>query len=1057
MNRRLSIRPHTIGCPEWSRILCLLIMAAVFVGGCGGDGVLEDPLLDDILVSESMKPYLESSIRSLAEADQVDPAIRKDLERYAWIHQNLYTKDRSAAAADSLYALWGGQPRHVLWPELAVKYRKFIGRHEDRERMFSRPASPDTATAVGTYFAGWRGHSVASYATLFPLAQSRVDDLDPFSALWLDLRAAYGSRLAGDPVRFVPVLLDDLQVARSLGGSRLEAFLWEEIARAKLAQGELDDALHAAVVADTLAGVGLTGQVPVADLLKIRSLKADVLAARTESADALAVYESVTETAAALGLDYLASLNLNRAAMSASASGNRDMGLRLCRRGLEFSIADQDSLNVPRHLMNMASRFRNQGDLDSCLVYQNRASRWVAAFPDPDNIAGMPLMQAGYYAQVGEYAVVDSLLHVATVLNQGTSDAEARAELHLELIRGWMEMDRPDLIYRSIEAIEDMRTGTGDSYADRHVVADLNLLIGKFHTHRHDFALAAEALDMAAAALESRPNPMRSWTLAGSRGRLDRERGSLASAERHFRTCIDLGARLESPELESTGRFLLGSVLMELGRYAEARDALPDTDEQAFVGRFTTRVSALLLKGMSYTREGNFDQAILMLDEARSACRSWSPADLVGRIDLAKGRALAGAGRAEESARLYDRIADRLADAGAADTRSETVDFNSDLRRDLVEAVLELPNRRPEQTLRLARRVLPNWRSSMSSYEDATHAPQVIYFVGKGTSGRWTVADDAVRWDALPGEGEMNRLLAPVLADMAVPGREVVSTDAAMLAAMLLDGVDDVWSPGETLAVVPDLALFGVPWAALTLPGSDAAVVDHGPLAIRDMPATSTASERPHRSDGRLLVVGADGDADASRSGLKELHHAEREARDIASTWPADLATLRVGDAAARALSPDEELGGYEAIHVASHAVVFEGHSEKTMLLLAGDGDEALTAASIGELDLAAELVYLSCCEAAGGRHTRSGFAGLARSFLDAGARNVVAPLIAIDDEAGRAMATRFYSHWLSGMAVPAALRSAQLDLRDGDPKWSHPFYWAFYQPIVGDAAAARN
>jgi CHAT domain-containing protein len=306
----------------------------------------------------------------------------------------------------------------------------------------------------------------------------------------------------------------------------------------------------------------------------------------------------------------------------------------------------------------------------------------------------------------------------------------------------------------------------------------------------------------------------------------------------------------------------------------------------------------------------------------------------------------------------------------------------------------------------------------------------------------------------LPGERGLNDMLAPVLADMAEPGRSAGESDARRLAESLLSGVADIWGAGQTLAIVPDLSLFGVPWAALPLPGKNCALIDHGPLVILDMPFSTLEGRICHEPDGRLLVVGANRDAAAQNAGLSKLHHAEREARDVAAAWPAGRAVLRVGEDASKALTANPDLASFEAIHVASHALVFNGHSERTMLLLAGDNAEALTAARIRELNLCAELVFLSCCEAADGYGKRSGYAGLSRSFLDAGARNVVAPLIVIDDEAARTLATRFYFHWLAGLPVPEALRAAQRDLRDGDVRWAHPFYWAFYQAIASDVPA---
>ena len=140
----------------------------------------------------------------------------------------------------------------------------------------------------------------------------------------------------------------------------------------------------------------------------------------------------------------------------------------------------------------------------------------------------------------------------------------------------------------------------------------------------------------------------------------------------------------------------------------------------------------------------------------------------------------------------------------------------------------------------------------------------------------------------------------------------------------------------------------------------------------------------------------------------------------------------------------------YAVIHIASHALAYQGMADKTTMLLAGSGGDPLTSAEIGQLDLNADLVFLSCCEAAEGvrRGVGPAHAGLARSFLSAGAGAVIAPCTRVEDEAARDLAERFYQHWLLGLPVEAALQRAQLDIRDRGPKWTHPYYWAFYQAI---------
>ena len=75
--------------------------------------------------------------------------------------------------------------------------------------------------------------------------------------------------------------------------------------------------------------------------------------------------------------------------------------------------ATGDSINIPIILMNIAHAQRALGRLDSCRIIQDEAIDCVNRFPHPTNVARLPMMLAEYYAQVGQYAVLDSLLNVA--------------------------------------------------------------------------------------------------------------------------------------------------------------------------------------------------------------------------------------------------------------------------------------------------------------------------------------------------------------------------------------------------------------------------------------------------------------------------------------------------------------------------------------------------------------------------------------------------------------------------------------------------------------------
>ena len=111
-------------------------------------------------------------------------------------------------------------------------------------------------------------------------------------------------------------------------------------------------------------------------------------------------------------------------------------------------------------------------------------------------------------------------------------------------------------------------------------------------------------------------------------------------------------------------------------------------------------------------------------------------------------------------------------------------------------------------------------------------------------------------------------------------------------------------------------------------------------------------------------------------------------------------------------------------------------------------------------LSVRSPLVFLSGCETGLGAAWSTGFAAgedfatLARAFLYAGARNVVATLWRVDDRGAAEFATRFYRHF---PAVPAAeaLALAQRDMLAGS-RWRSPYYWAGYV-VSGEGGAGSG
>ena len=93
---------------------------------------------------------------------------------------------------------------------------------------------------------------------------------------------------------------------------------------------------------------------------------------------------------------------------------------------------------------------------------------------------------------------------------------------------------------------------------------------------------------------------------------------------------------------------------------------------------------------------------------------------------------------------------------------------------------------------------------------------------------------------------------------------------------------------------------------------------------------------------------------------------------------------------------------------------------------------------------LRARLVVLSCCHSGRGEVKSEGVVGIARAFLAAGARSVLAKLWRISDEATMVFMERFYQHLADGEKASFALHQAMKTLRDSEKfcasKYRAPF-----------------
>ncbi len=185
-------------------------------------------------------------------------------------------------------------------------------------------------------------------------------------------------------------------------------------------------------------------------------------------------------------------------------------------------------------------------------------------------------------------------------------------------------------------------------------------------------------------------------------------------------------------------------------------------------------------------------------------------------------------------------------------------------------------------------------------------------------------------------------------------------------------------------------------------------------------------------------------------SGLARLTHTSDEADVILAAVPRGAATVAKGFEANRGTAIGPRVGHSRIVHFATHGFINSERPELSGIVLAmtnkdgGREDGFLSLQDIHNLSLSADLVVLSACETGLGKDVKGeGLVGLARGFMYAGSKSVVASLWKVDDRATAELMGHFYSKMLrEGLSPAAALREAKQSVRT-QKRWSAPYFWA--------------
>lgn len=260
-----------------------------------------------------------------------------------------------------------------------------------------------------------------------------------------------------------------------------------------------------------------------------------------------------------------------------------------------------------------------------------------------------------------------------------------------------------------------------------------------------------------------------------------------------------------------------------------------------------------------------------------------------------------------------------------------------------------------------------------------------------------------------------------------------------------------------SLVVVPDGELSALPFELLVTGGSPLPVDPRVPFThlegltfLGDDHAITTTTGLRLPGIGRGAPAGRPTLVLVAPSDVGVLQGA-REAEAVAAAARAGRVQV-VEDATRAALL--ERVGSAGSLHFVGHGRLDDRAPASSHVVLGVTGSrgvpDRLEAWWIEDQDWDLERVVLSSCHSGEGAwYPGAGLAGLARSFLRAGAREVVATQWAVEDAATARFMGEFYSGLARGAETAEALREARLAVRHArDPRGfslAHPYLWAAF------------
>ncbi len=278
---------------------------------------------------------------------------------------------------------------------------------------------------------------------------------------------------------------------------------------------------------------------------------------------------------------------------------------------------------------------------------------------------------------------------------------------------------------------------------------------------------------------------------------------------------------------------------------------------------------------------------------------------------------------------------------------------------------------------------------------------------------------------------------------------------AKELYRLLIQPLDATLEPDKSLCIIADKSLFRISFASLVSPQTNRYLIEdyallYAPSATIFADETAIAAQKTTTGGETILSIGNPSFSRRENPELADLPDAAGEAEAIAPLYDSPR-VLTEKDATKERVIGD--LDAADVLHFAGHYVPNSKSAAASKFLLA-EGDLAVEEIMRKSLPRV-RLITLSACETGVEKfYNGEGMIGAARAFLASGVPLVVASQWSVDSAATAELMIKFHRcRKRQNLTTTAALRQAQIEmLRDENPRFRQPFYWAGFLPIGGYA-----